>query len=294
MNTKQMEYILELAKTGNFNRAAENLYISQPTMTYQIKAAEQEVGFMIFARSGKGAALTPAGEQFVKTVRTVLSELKIAIEQGQNFAAKYKEDIRVVMPIRSALYFLPQAMQQLQKLHPEISVTPAFDWYHGMDSFLRGEQDIAFAIKDEVRHVPDIHVHPLFDSRIYLVTLPDDPLAQKEVIHTADLKGRTLMVGGPSQAPLRKVQNRVVAETGCDYFNSESHDMSLTYVASRRGIVLSPGFLNDHAGVFTWTPFDCPETIPCVLCTHKNDQRPFVKEFIQLLKNFYKDPHFLC
>lgn len=294
MTTKQMEYILELAKTGNFNRAAENLYISQPTLTYQVKAAEREIGFAIFARSGKGASLTPAGEQFVVTLKNVISALTIAIEQGQNFAAKYKEDIRVTVPIRSAIYFLPQAMIKLQEKYPHVSVTPSFDWYHSLDSFLRGEQDLLFAIRDEVRHVPDIEIHPLFNSQIYLVTETDDPLAQKDLIEAADLKDRTLMVGGPSQAPLRRVQDRVVSTTGCDYFNSESHDMSLTYVASHRGIVLSPGFLNDHTGAFAWTRFDCEETIPCVLCTHKNDQRPFVQEFIRIIQSFYRDPDFPC
>ncbi|MCC8075132.1 MAG: LysR family transcriptional regulator [Clostridiales bacterium] len=63
MTTKQIEYILELAKTLNFNHAAENLYVAQSTITYQIKAAEDEIGFKIFARSGKGATLTPAGFQ---------------------------------------------------------------------------------------------------------------------------------------------------------------------------------------------------------------------------------------
>ena len=57
MTTKQIDYILELAQTLNFNRAAENLYISQPTMTYQINSAESEIGFKIFERSGKGAVL---------------------------------------------------------------------------------------------------------------------------------------------------------------------------------------------------------------------------------------------
>ena len=45
MNTRQIDYILELAKTLNFNRAAENLFITQPTLTYQIKAVEEEIGF---------------------------------------------------------------------------------------------------------------------------------------------------------------------------------------------------------------------------------------------------------
>ena len=102
MNTRQMAYIIELAQTENFNRAAENLYISQPTLTYQIKLVEGEIGFRIFDRSGRGATLTPAGEQFVTTLRNIMTELSMAIEQGQNFASHSQENIRIVVPIRSA------------------------------------------------------------------------------------------------------------------------------------------------------------------------------------------------
>ncbi|MBQ9154539.1 MAG: LysR family transcriptional regulator, partial [Solobacterium sp.] len=63
MNTKYFDSVLELARTKNFNRAAENLYITQPALTYQINSVEEEIGFRIFDRSGKGAVLTPAGEQ---------------------------------------------------------------------------------------------------------------------------------------------------------------------------------------------------------------------------------------
>ena len=59
MNSKQIDCILEIAQTKNFNRAAENLFISQPTLTYQIKAAENEIGFPLFERSARGAVLTP-------------------------------------------------------------------------------------------------------------------------------------------------------------------------------------------------------------------------------------------
>ena len=65
MNTKQINYCIELAHTLNFSRAAENLFVSQPSFSYQIRLLEEEVGFDIFERSGKGASLTPAGTQFV-------------------------------------------------------------------------------------------------------------------------------------------------------------------------------------------------------------------------------------
>lgn len=289
MNTKQIDCILELAQTLNFNRAAENLYVSQPTMTYQIHSAEDEVGFKIFERSGKGATLTPAGAQFVISLRTINEELKTAIEQGQNFSAKYKEDIRIVVPIRSAIYYLPQAIEKMMNEDPTLSITPSFDWYHGVDSFLQGEQDLLFAVELEMKSIPNIEKHHLFDSGIYLICRNDDPLAHKDLITADDLKDRTLMVGGGSQAPLRAVQQRVISTVHCDYFNSHDHDTSLTNIAARRAIVLAPGYLNDHSGMFTWVPFDCPEVIPCALYTHANDHRWALNQFITLIQNFYKE-----
>lgn len=288
MNTKQIECILELAQTLNFNRAAENLYISQPTMTYQIHAAEDEIGFKIFERSGKGAALTPAGTQFVTSLRSIHQSLKAAIEQGQNFSARYKENISIVLPIRSALYFLPEAIEKMMKASSDLSITPLFDWYHGIDLFLSGDADLLFAAELDMNAVPNVEKHHLFDSHIYLICRIDDPLADKQLITAEDLKDRTLMVGGGSQAPLRAVQQRVISSVHCHYFNSQDHDTSLTNVAAKRGVVLAPGFLNDHSGMFKWIPFDCPEVIPCSLFTHTNDHRWSLHQFIKTIMDLYQ------
>ena len=77
MNTKHFESVFELAKTSNFNRAAENLYITQPALTYQINVIEEEIGFRLFDRSGKGAELTPAGEQFLATLHDIDNQLRL-------------------------------------------------------------------------------------------------------------------------------------------------------------------------------------------------------------------------
>lgn len=288
MNTKQIRCILELAQTQNFNRAAENLFISQPTLTYQLKAAEEEIGFAIFSRSARGASLTPAGAQFVTTLQTIQQALQAAIEQGQNFSAKYQDSIRIVLPIRSALYFLPQAIRIFAEIHPEILIQPAFDWYHGKDAFLRQEQDILFAMTYEIRQIPDLVTHPLFDSRIYLISQKDDTLANKTPLLPEDLIGRTLMVGGGSPPALRRLQQELIANYHLDYFNSHDHATTLTNVAAGRGICLAPGFLNDHNGEFSWTLFQTKTAIPCALYTHKNDHRPAIMEFVQLLQQIYR------
>ncbi|MDO4555306.1 MAG: LysR family transcriptional regulator [Lachnospiraceae bacterium] len=118
MNTKQIDYILELSQTKNFNHAAENLYISQPTMTYQIKLVEDEIGFQIFERSGKGASLTPAGEQFCVTLKNIKNELNRAIEQGQNFSSVYQDNVNIGLPMRSAIHLLPEAITKFSEKNP--------------------------------------------------------------------------------------------------------------------------------------------------------------------------------
>lgn len=289
MTTKQIDYCIELARTLNFSRAAENLFVSQPTFSYQIRLLEEEIGFSVFERSGKGAVLTPAGAQFVSFLTNMREELKRAIEQGQNFSSQYKDDISICMMVRQAVYFLPEAMRQFDKLHPDVQITPQFRYENSIESFLKNETDIVFALKENTKQIPNIKVHELFESGIYLITTRDDPLAQKNLITESDLYGRTLMVGGGSPPALKAVQHRLISTGKIKYFNSADHDTTYTNIAAGRGICLAPGFLNDHSGQFMWIPFDCEESFSCVLCTHKNDNRAALTDFINILKQLYQN-----
>ena len=289
MTTKQIDYCIELAHTLNFSRAAENMFVSQPTFSYQIRLLEDEVGFAIFERSGKGASLTPAGTQFVSFLTGMRQDLKRAVEQGQNFSAKYCDSISICMMVRQALYFLPEAIRMFAESEPNVQITPLFQYENSMESFLQNEADIVFALKEQTKQVAGIQVHDLFESRIYLIANRDDPLAGKNLIREEDLYGRTLMVGGGSPQALKTVQHRLINSGKIDYFNSADHDTTLTNVAAGRGVCLAPGFLNDHSGQFAWIPFDCKESFSCVLCTHKEDQRESLKTFIDILKKLYSE-----
>ncbi len=289
MTTKQIDYCIELAHTLNFSRAADTMFVSQPTFSYQIRLLEEEIGFTIFERSGKGAALTPAGAQFVTFLTGMREDLKRAIEQGQNFSAKYQDSISISLMVRQAVYFLPEAMRLFSETNPEVQIQPVFQYENGVESFLRNEVDILFALKEQTRQIPGIAVHDLFVSRVYLIAQRDDPLAAKNRISEEDLYGRTLMVGGGSPQALKAVQHRLIASGRIGYFNSPDHDTTLTNVAAGRGICLAPGFLNDHSGQFAWIPFDCKESFSCVLCTHRDDHRPSLKVFLATLQKLYAD-----
>ena len=233
MTTKQIDYCIELARTLNFSRAADNMFVRQPTFSYQIKLLEEEIGFAVFERSGKGAALTPAGAQFVSFLTGMREDLKRAIEQGQNFSAKYQDSISIGLMVWQAVYFLPEAIRLFAESEPNVQITPVFRYENSMEAFLRNETDMVFALKEQTRQVPGIQVHDLFESRIYLIANRDDPLAEKNLIREEDLYGRTLMVGGGSPQALRAVQHRLSAP-----------ERSITSTAStmiRRGSMWRPG-----------------------------------------------------
>ena len=288
MNTKQMDYIIETAKTLNLSRAAENLFISQPALSYQIKVIEEEVGFAIFDRVGKSIRLTPAGQQLVTSLQRISVDLQFAIEQAQNMGEIYTDSIKIGFASRSALYYLPQAMKLFEQMHPDVQIVPEIQAPNdSLTAFLHKELDLILLPKQEAQKLSNVVIHPLYISQIYLLCQQTDSLTQLDRVTAQDLAGRTLLVNGGSSQTLRQVQQRVLSTVPIHYFNSPTHDFTLIQVASDKAICLSPGYLNDHSGVFAWIPFDCPETFDLVLVSHQDQLNPALANLIAILQELY-------
>lgn len=77
MNIKQLEYLVKVAETQSITRAAEELYISQPSLSHSIKELETEMNITIFHRSQKGVILTTQGEEFLSYARQILEQINL-------------------------------------------------------------------------------------------------------------------------------------------------------------------------------------------------------------------------
>ena len=76
MTLVQLQYVIAIADTGSFNRAAERLYLSQPSLTNAVRELERELGLTLFTRSARGAALTADGESFIPYARSVCEQFQ--------------------------------------------------------------------------------------------------------------------------------------------------------------------------------------------------------------------------
>ncbi len=80
MTLQQLRDVIAIAETGSFSRAAERLYIAQPSLTSAVRELERELGVTLFLRGGRGASLTPDGEDFLPYARSVMAQFQTLLD----------------------------------------------------------------------------------------------------------------------------------------------------------------------------------------------------------------------
>lgn len=81
MTIQQLKYVLTISETGSMNKAAEQLYVSQPSLTSSVQELEKEIGIKIFNRSGRGVSLTNDGAEFIQYARHVIGQFDVLSEK---------------------------------------------------------------------------------------------------------------------------------------------------------------------------------------------------------------------
>lgn len=187
----QIQAFIEVARTSNVSRAAENLYVTQPALTARIQALERELGETLFVRTGRGVRLTDAGRVFVPCAERAIQ----AIEDGKQALS----DLRSASAGRLALgaapavstYVLPPVLKRFTALHPRVDVAVRTG---------HSEQILEMVLADEVqvglvralRH-PDVEALPLYDDELVLVCNTHHRFARRGAVTLADV-GRERLV----------------------------------------------------------------------------------------------------
>lgn len=120
---QQMQYILALTEERQFQRASERCFVTQPTLSMQLKKAEQTLGGVLFDRSASPLELTPFGEQLVPIIRNVLNEydqIQVTVERSKGM---YKERLRLGVIPTVATYLVPRLFDQWKELIPDVQLS---------------------------------------------------------------------------------------------------------------------------------------------------------------------------
>ncbi|MBI2353784.1 MAG: LysR family transcriptional regulator [Deltaproteobacteria bacterium] len=123
MDVRQLKYFMEIARTGNFTRAAERLRIAQPAVSVAIKRLEDELELLLFNRQDKRVTLTAEGEIFLEHARGILEGIKVAGLEMGDLRGLNKGEVRIGIPPMLSAYFFPAILRDFKKRYPNLNLS---------------------------------------------------------------------------------------------------------------------------------------------------------------------------
>ena len=193
MNLKDLKYLVALADTGHFGKAAERTFVSQPTLSAQLKKLEEYLGVKLVERQPKNVQLTEVGKQVVVRARRMLDESEEIIALARSNTDPFAGKLKVGLIPTIGPYLLPRVMLKIRKSLPQLGLMLYEYQTEPLLKRLRdGEIDVGIMALPAARE--GVESRTLYQEA-FTVALPNNhALAAKSSIKVADLKGHTLLL----------------------------------------------------------------------------------------------------
>ncbi len=200
----QLKVFEAAARHGSFTRAAEELFLTQPTVSMQIKQLTKSVGLPLFEQVGKRLYLTEAGRELFATCRQIFEtmaqfEMKVAdlkgLKQGQ---------LRLAV-ITTAKYFIPRLLGRFCQLYPGIDIALQVTNHEGILERMSGNMDDLYIMSQVPEHL-DVNCQPFLENPLVVLAPVNHQLAKEKNIPIQRLADEPFIMREPGSGTRRAVQ----------------------------------------------------------------------------------------
>jgi DNA-binding transcriptional LysR family regulator len=201
----QLKVFAAAARHGSFTRAAEELFLTQPTVSMQIKQLTKSVGLPLFEQVGKRLFLTEAGRELFATCRQIFEniaefEMKVAdlkgLKQGQ---------LRLAV-ITTAKYIIPRLLGPFCQLYPGIDISLQVTNHERILERMTANLDDLY-IMSQIPDQMDISFEPFLENPLVVIAPLNHPLAQEKNIPLTKLADQPFIMREPGSGTRRAIQN---------------------------------------------------------------------------------------
>jgi DNA-binding transcriptional LysR family regulator len=236
----QMQGFLEVARRGNVSRAAEAMYVSQPTLTARLHALESELGEKLFVRTRQGMRLTDAGRAFLPFAERATQ----AVREGREAIAELNSGSAGHLVLAAApavsTYVLPPLLERFAAAHPRVEV--AVRTGHSeevLQAVLKSE--VQLGLGRELRH-HDIELIPFYEEELGLMVAPGHHFAERRSVSMADLAGEQLILFDRTSSYYELTQASFASAglTPRGMFELDNIEAAKKMVERRLGVALLP------------------------------------------------------
>lgn len=193
LSLRQLQYVVAVAETLGFHRAAERCHVSQPTLSAQVQQLESVLGVQLFERDRRRVLLTPAGEKVVDRARRVLVEVEDLLAVVRSVQDPFAGVFRVGVIPTVAPYFLPEATPRIVRAYPKLKLVfreeKTEDILKGLEA---GDLDAGLLALDDSLHG---WAQAPLGADPFVVALPrGHRLAKKKRVGLQDLEGEEVLL----------------------------------------------------------------------------------------------------
>jgi DNA-binding transcriptional LysR family regulator len=188
MRFEQIQYFLAVAETGNFSRAAEQLLISQPSLSSAIRKLERELGVILFERGGRRTQLTPPGQVFLEKAQKLLEDYEQLRYQLRDF--KQQPILRLGLISTLRLACLSPLIHSFRQQYPDVILELRSSHFEDLNSWLiNREIDLAITALLEEKPNPQT-TYSLFNQQLKLAVSENHPFTEQEIVNLSDLNNQ--------------------------------------------------------------------------------------------------------
>lgn len=244
MNTFQLECFLAVASSLSFTKAAENLNVTQTTITNQIKSLENELRIKLFNRSTRMVEITSAGHDFISDAESMLTIAAQAKLRFTSSAEKKIESIAVgcgtYLQLRLLTEIFHRMNNELTNFHPSLRTVPR----EQLSRLLETDQvEVIFDVREGCKLKGDVRFKEVLQSDIVCVSRKSDKFAGKEIISIEELYNESLIFCNPmsiSPRMLKFQQQLAQSRTPENTHFVVSSESALILAAAGVGIAFLP------------------------------------------------------
>lgn len=283
MNTIQLECFISVAQHLNFSRASEELKITQPAVTHQIRSLEEELNVRLFRRTSKSVSLTPEGLLFLPDAKLIL---KTAVSAKDRLGSQqHIIPFEIGCHNQSEMNLLPPVfrtlLEEFPTLHPSVSLVPFPSIFMMVEN---RNIHAAFGIKEE-QLKSSLRFKELYSAPVSCVCSHKHPLAQYSILKKEQLTG-SIIACPPRQIPhsLYSIQNPILASLPAHqcYF-TETIESALTLAKSLTGYTLCPDIPAMKDPELCYIPITDLKPLAFGVFYRRDNDHPVLKRFLSLL-----------
>ena len=208
MDVRDLQVFLSVAKHLNYTRAAEEVNLSQPSVSVRMRELERDLGSKLFEQLGKKIALTEAGQLLVPYATRIIATMSDARQAIDELQGLERGLLRIGASTTPGMYLIPQTIAHFKQRYPKIEVHLAVkDTRQIEDGVIRNEFDFGFVgghlAGDEVDVIPWMTDH------LVLVVPSDHILARRKSVKAADLRKEKFILREPGSATRAAIVNHL-------------------------------------------------------------------------------------